>query len=130
MESPSTSPRAYLPILRPCRRSSRAATLWYVLSLFPPFSALAHRALASQVVTSKLTTTITANIIKSWKDDLAAHEADTPRVRIISCPVDRQQWEPLAAKGVPIYSVEAVFHSVMKQNFDGFVKGNRIDQQL
>ncbi|ORY87405.1 hypothetical protein BCR35DRAFT_302155 [Leucosporidium creatinivorum] len=82
------------------------------------------------VNTSKLTTTLQANIIKSWKDDLAAHESDTPRVRIISCPADRQQWEPLAAKGVPIFSVEAVFHSVMRQNFDGFSKTNRIDQQL
>lgn len=57
-------------------------------------------------------------------------ESDTPRTRIVSCPADRSQWEPLASKGVPIFSVEAVFHSVMHQNFDGFSKANRIDQQL
>ncbi|KAK4051346.1 regulator of Ty1 Transposition [Microbotryomycetes sp. JL201] len=50
---------------------------------------------------------------------------------VVSCLGDRQQWETLAEKGKPIYSVEAVFHSVMLQNMSGFDLPNaRIDQQL
>ncbi|KAM0789281.1 hypothetical protein ACM66B_000121 [Microbotryomycetes sp. NB124-2] len=71
------------------------------------------------VITSKITPAAQASILRS--DD----------VYVVSCAGDRQQWETLAEKGKPIYSVEAVFHSVMLQNMSGFDLTNaRIDQQL
>jgi hypothetical protein len=47
---------------------------------------------------------------------------------VISCGADRQQWETLASKGVPIYTVEAVLRSVSVQSMAGFENpANRVD---
>ncbi|SCV69657.1 BQ2448_1051 [Microbotryum intermedium] len=51
------------------------------------------------------------------------------RTFVISCPGDRREWEALARKKFPIFSVEAVFNSVMHQTLVGFetTSNNRID---
>ncbi|SGY14476.1 BQ5605_C010g06196 [Microbotryum silenes-dioicae] len=51
------------------------------------------------------------------------------RTIVVSCPGDRREWEALARKKLPIFSVEAVFNSVMHQTLVGFdtASNNRID---
>ncbi|GAA6048438.1 hypothetical protein JCM3770_003757 [Rhodotorula araucariae] len=59
--------------------------------------------------------------------------ANEPDALIISTPADRREWEKLAAAPYNrrIYSVEAVFSSVLHQDLDrGFVVENRVDPQL
>lgn len=57
------------------------------------------------------------------------HIAKSDKAFVVSCPEDRKEWEQLAAKTrVKIYSVEAVFESVVLQRLS-FTKKHRIDQQ-
>ncbi|KAM0745911.1 hypothetical protein T439DRAFT_384532 [Meredithblackwellia eburnea MCA 4105] len=48
---------------------------------------------------------------------------------VVSCPKDRNKWEKYASKGNPVFSVEAVFQSVVHQEIR-FQHENRIDLQI
>ncbi|GAA5844402.1 hypothetical protein JCM9279_006288 [Rhodotorula babjevae] len=59
--------------------------------------------------------------------------ADDPDALVVSAPTDRREWDKLAQSPYsrPIYSVEAVFASVMHMDLKrGFTPDNRVDPQL
>ncbi|GAA5866988.1 hypothetical protein JCM1840_005932 [Sporobolomyces johnsonii] len=58
-------------------------------------------------------------------------DADRDAALVVSCAADRREWDKLAAQGIPIYSVEAVFSAALQQRFErGFASHNRVDAQL
>ncbi|KPV77619.1 uncharacterized protein RHOBADRAFT_41614 [Rhodotorula graminis WP1] len=59
--------------------------------------------------------------------------ADEPDALVISTPADRREWDKLVQPPYsrPVYSVEAVFASVMHMDLErGFTSDNRVDPQL
>lgn len=73
-----------------------------------------------QVITSKISQPYQQAILRNRDTHL-----------VVSCGADRHQWEALASRGVPIYTVEAVLHSVSVQSMAGFsaAANNRVDIQ-
>lgn len=59
--------------------------------------------------------------------------ADDPDALVVSAPADRREWDKLVQPpySQPVYSVEAVFASVMHMDLKrGFKPDNRVDPQL
>ncbi|KAK4057178.1 regulator of Ty1 Transposition [Microbotryomycetes sp. JL221] len=84
-------------------------------------------AVMQRILQSGDATVITAKITPSMQKTILNNND----AYVVSTPTDRQQWETLAQKGKPIYTVEAVFKSVMLQDLKEFNSNNvRLDLQL
>lgn len=106
-----------------------------LLGLLPtsPLSASAH---SPSTLSSRALTDVDSLCLQVHVKDLSRtlkKIADDPDALVVSAPADRREWDKLVQPPYsrPVYSVEAVFASVMHMDLKrGFKPDNRVDPQL